>query len=72
MSVAVKISDSLVSEARVHSRVNHRSVTRQIEYWATIGKCSEDNPDLTFDEVKKILLGLEELNGGQGTAYKFG
>jgi len=72
MSVAIKISDSLVSDARVHSRVNRRSVTRQIEYWATIGKCSEDNPDLTFDEVKKILLGLEELNSGQGTSYKFG
>ena len=72
MPVAIKVSDQLVSQARVYSRVNHRSVTRQIEYWAKIGKCAEDNPDLTFDEVRQILIGLEELASGQGTPYNLG
>jgi hypothetical protein len=72
MAVAVKISDELISDARVHSKVNHRSITRQIEYWAKIGKCAEDNPDLTFDQVRQILLGIEELSSGHGKPYRFG
>lgn len=72
MSVAVKISDELISEARVYSRVNHRSLTGQIEFWAKIGKCIEENPDLSFSEIKEMLLGLEELKEGKGTEYTFG
>ncbi|MBU1107646.1 MAG: ParD-like family protein [Candidatus Riflebacteria bacterium] len=72
MSVAVKISDELISEARIYSRVNHRSLTGQIEFWAKIGKCIEENPDLSFSEIKEMLLGLEELKEGKGTEYIFG
>ena len=72
MAIAIKISDDLISNARVHSKVNNRSLTAQIEFWAKIGKCSEENPDLTYDQIKEILLGLEELNFGQKIEYKFG
>ncbi len=72
MAIAVKISTELISEARVYSKVNHRSLTAQIEFWAKIGKCAEDNPDLTYDQIKEILIGLEELNSGNKTEYKFG
>jgi hypothetical protein len=72
MAIAIKISDSLISEARVYSKVNHRSLTGQIEFWAKIGKCSEENPDLTYAQIKEMLLGLEELNSGQKIEYKFG
>ena len=72
MAIAVKISDSLISEARVYSKVNHRSLTGQIEFWAKIGKCSEENPDLTYAQIKEMLLGLEELSSGQKIEYKFG
>ena len=72
MAIAVKISDSLISEARIYSKVNHRSLTGQIEFWAKIGKCSEENPDLTYAQIKEMLLGLEELSSGQKIEYKFG
>ena len=72
MAIAIKISDSLISEARVYSKVNNRSLTGQIEFWAKIGKCSEENPDLTYEQIKEILLGLEELYSGQKIEYKFG
>ncbi|PKL40285.1 MAG: hypothetical protein CVV41_19665 [Candidatus Riflebacteria bacterium HGW-Riflebacteria-1] len=72
MAIAIKISDSLISEARVYSKVNNRSLTGQIEFWAKIGKCSEENPDLTYEQIKEILLGLEELHSGQKIEYKFG
>lgn len=72
MAIAIKISDALVSDARVYSKVNNRSLTGQIEFWAKIGKCSEENPDLTYDQIKEILLGLVELHSGQKIEYKFG
>ena len=72
MATAVRISEKLVSEARKFSKVDHRSLTGQIEHWATIGKCSEEIPDLTYDLIKEIFLGIEELNSGEKTEYKFG
>ncbi len=72
MSIAIRVSDQLVKNARVISTVENRSLTGQIEYWAKIGQCAEENPDLTFNLIKEILIGVEELQDGQGTEYKFG
>jgi hypothetical protein len=72
MSTAVRISDQLVQRARVVSNVENRSITGQIEYWVKIGKCAEENPDLSFNLIKEILIGTEELDEGLGTEYTFG
>ena len=72
MPTAVRISDELATEARKFSKVDHRSLTGQIEHWAKIGKCSEENPDLTYDLVKEILIGMEELDQGEKSEYQFG
>ncbi len=72
MTIAVKISDKLARDAGLHCRVDDRSVTGQIEYWAKIGKCAEDNPDLTYSMIKEILNGMDELDKGESTEYKFG
>jgi len=72
MATAVRVSEVLLKEARLVSSVENRSVTGQIEYWAKIGKCAEENPDLTFNLIKDILLGLEELDQGEVSEYKFG
>lgn len=72
MSTAIRVSDQLVKNARVISTVENRSLTGQIEYWVKIGKCAEENPDLTFNHIKEILIGVGELQDGQGTEYKFG
>ena len=72
MSIAVRISDKLVDEAKIQSRVENRSITGQIEYWAKIGKIAEENPNLPYNLLKEILLGLEQLKSGLGTEYKFG
>ncbi len=71
MTTAVRISESLAREARLHSAVDNRSVTRQIEHWAKIGKCAEDNPELTYSLIKEILFGVEELDRGEKSEYKF-
>ncbi len=72
MPTAVRVSDSLINEARKYSRVDHRSLTGQIEHWAMIGKCAEENPDLTYGVIKEILMGIEELDTGERSEYKFG
>ncbi len=72
MSTAIRISEKLAEEARKYSAVEHRSITGQIEYWAMLGKSMEENPDLTFNLIKDILIGLEELKQGEKSEYKFG
>ena len=41
-----------------YARIFHRSPPQQIEYWATISKISEENPDLPLRFVKDVLIGL--------------
>ena len=72
MATAVRISEELAQEARKYSRVDHRSITGQIEHWARIGKCAEENPELTYGLIKDILIGIDELDQGESTEYSFG
>ncbi len=72
MSIAVRVSNFLLNEARIFSKVDNRSVTGQIEHWARIGKITEENPDLTYSLIKEIIIGLEELDQGLSSEYKFG
>jgi hypothetical protein len=72
MAMAIRISEELVGEAKKYSKIEHRSLTGQIEHWARIGKCSEENPDLTYNLIKEILIGIEELDQNEKTEYQFG
>lgn len=72
MATAVRISEELIGEAKKLSRIEHRSITGQIEHWAKIGKYAEENPDLTYSLIKEILIGIEELEQGEKSEYKFG
>ena len=72
MTTAVRVSQELVREAKIYSKIDKRSVTGQIEHWARIGKCAEDNPDLTYSLIKEILIGLVELEQEESSEYKFG
>jgi hypothetical protein len=72
MATAVRISEELVNEARKFCRIDYRSLAGQIEHWARIGKCAEENPDLTYSLIKEMLIGLEELDQGEKTEYRLG
>jgi len=72
MTTAVRVSGKLVKEAKIYSKIDKRSITGQIEHWARIGKCAEENPDLTYSFVKEILIGVAELEQGESSEYKFG
>jgi len=72
MTTAVRVSDNLAKAARLVSVVDNRSLTGQIEHWAKIGKCSEENPELTYGLIKEILIGAEELEQNECSEYIFG
>lgn len=72
MTTAVRVSGELVKEAKIYSKIDKRSITGQIEHWARIGKCAEENPDLTYSLIKEILIGVAELEQGESSEYKFG
>ena len=71
MTTAVRITDELVRKAKIFSKIDNRSLTGQIEHWARIGKCAEENPDLTYSLIKEILIGLVESEQGETSEYKF-
>ena len=64
MSKAIRVSDELIRNARLYSSVDNRSVTGQIEHQAKIGRCVEENPDLTYYPIKEFLIGLVRLDEG--------
>ncbi|MBV8660823.1 MAG: ParD-like family protein [Candidatus Dependentiae bacterium] len=71
MATSVKLSDEMVMQAKTMSRALNRSIAGQIEYWAKIGKIVEENPDLTYDFIKKLLIAKEESLAGNVTPYEF-
>jgi len=72
MTTAVRVSSKLVTEAKKYSKIENRSVTGQIEYWAKIGKYAEENPDLTYSLIKEMIIGIAELESGDTSEYTFG
>ncbi len=72
MPTSVKLSDRLINQARQYSGIYHRSVPKQIEYWSTIGKIAEENPDLPYSFIKDILLAQQESADGQTSPFEFG
>lgn len=68
---AVKLSDEIVNDAKTVSKVLNRSIAGQIEYWAKIGKIAEENPDLTYELIKNILIATQEAKDGRLGKYVF-
>jgi hypothetical protein len=72
MAIALKLSDDLIEIAKSRAAAEHRSVPKQIEYWARLGKAVEENPELPLQFIKDTFIGVEEAKAGQLSAYKFG
>ena len=72
MAIALKLSDELVEDAKAVAAAEHRSVPRQIEYWARIGKAVLENPELPLRMIQDTMLSLEEARIGKVVPYKFG
>jgi hypothetical protein len=56
MGVPVRIDESIYEDAKKTAKAEFRSIPNQIEYWARIGKCALDNPDLPTEFIKELLI----------------
>ena len=72
MAVALKLSDDLVEDAKTTASAEHRSVPKQIEYGARIGKAVLENPEMPLRLIQDTLLPLEEATVGKLETYQFG
>lgn len=72
MAHAVRINDDLVKSAKVVAAVEHRSLAGQVEYWASIGRAAEQNPDLPFSVIREIMMAKEEAKSEMVDEYVFG
>ncbi|EGQ7954467.1 hypothetical protein LFR94_002347 [Vibrio vulnificus] len=70
MATSIRLDDDFVSDVRVHAEAEMRSVPKQIEYWAKIGKIMTDNPDLPYSFVQESLLASEEVKLGKVKRYE--
>lgn len=71
MATAVELSENIISDAKISSKVLNRSVSAQIEHWVKIGKIVEENPDLTYEMIKTILVAKQEEQMDKLEAYCF-
>lgn len=65
----VKLSEKIVSDAKNISKTHNRSVSKQIEHWAKIGKIAEENSDLTYEFIKDILIAQQEAHAEKLIPY---
>ncbi|WP_286237933.1 TA system antitoxin ParD family protein [Neptuniibacter halophilus] len=69
MATSVRLDDAFVEDVKIYSEVSSRSVPKQIEHWAKIGKIAEENPELSYAFIKDALLAREEMTAGKVTRY---
>ncbi|MBC8346847.1 MAG: hypothetical protein ISR82_03105 [Candidatus Marinimicrobia bacterium] len=70
--IAIKLNKDLVTAARAVADVEHRSVPKQVEYWAKVGQIAVENPDLSYAMIRDIMLGLSQAKNGELEEYRFG
>lgn len=56
MGIPIRIDETLYNQAKRFARAEHRSIPHQIEFWAMVGKCALDNPDLPTEFIKDLLI----------------
>ncbi len=56
MSIPIRINDEIYDEAKKVAKAEFRTIPSQIEFWARVGKCALENPDLPIEFVKKLLI----------------
>lgn len=72
MATSVRLDDEFVSDAKIYADVNKRSVPKQIEHWAEIGRMVEDNPDLPYEFIQNVRTAKAEIEAWKSTPYRRG
>ncbi|ADP10635.1 conserved uncharacterized protein [Erwinia sp. Ejp617] len=69
MAISIRLDDDFVENVRIHADAESRSVPKQIEHWAKIGRIAEDNPDLPYSFISETLLAQSEVSKNKVTRY---
>ncbi|WP_318491916.1 TA system antitoxin ParD family protein [Photobacterium leiognathi] len=69
MAASVRLSDELVADATAYAEAESRSVPKQIEHWAKVGRMMIDNPDLSYAFVLESLQAKAEMDAGLTVKY---
>jgi hypothetical protein len=64
-SIAVRLPEEIVNEAKKYAAIESRSVPKQIEHWIKVGRAAKENPDLPISFIDGALKGLEEIERGE-------
>lgn len=56
MGIPIRINEVIYNDAKKVARAECRSIASQIEFWAKIGKCALENPDLPTEFIKDLLI----------------
>jgi hypothetical protein len=56
MGTPIRIGEEIYNAAKKVAKAECRSIPHQIEFWAKIGKCALDNPELPVEFIKDVLI----------------
>jgi len=59
-STSIRINNNLYSQAKQNAQAEHRTISGQIEFWASVGHAALDNPDLPISFIAESLASLKE------------
>lgn len=60
MGIPIRIDEFIYNEAKKVARAEFRTIPHQIEFWANLGKCALENPDLPIEFIKDTLISLRQ------------
>lgn len=66
MTTDVNVSDELFVIAKTNGLASGRTPSKQIEYWAYIGKLMEENPNKSFRALEEDIELAEIVRQRQG------
>lgn len=68
---AVRLSSAIIADAGRMAKLNFRSVPKQLDYWISIGRAAEMNPDLPLNFIRESLLAKAEIEQGLTESFVF-
>ncbi|CNH53325.1 Protein of uncharacterised function (DUF3423) [Yersinia thracica] len=69
MAISIRLDEDFVTDVKIHAEASSRSVPKQIEHWAKIGRIAEDNPDLPYNFILETLLAKSEIEHKKVSRY---
>jgi len=71
-TISIRLNQELVERATIMANAFSRSPAKQIEHWVKIGEMMEDNPELSYEFVRQVIISKAEKEAGKLESYHFG